>query len=178
MWIGELNIDLKNLSKNRRKHYRNLKELFDKYYQDKMTAQDFLDTFDIDGKVTHEQLEKEEGWIEQPPFDFGDTDDDVYPGELDVAKETIDNIIADLQAQNFGYKYNEMAHEIVEHLLDMIFQYGYIAVYKGWQDLPPEIQTGMFEENPLRWYEAYEYINSYLEAFVSSEYNSEEAWTE
>lgn len=192
MWIGEVNIDLKNLSKNRREHYRKLKELFEKYYKDKMTAQDFLDTFDIEGKVTSEKLSEEREWIEsEPPFDFGDTDedtddlDDTDEGldaleDYNQAKEFVDALIQDLSSVNFGPKGNYLAQELADTLQYLANHYNYKAVYDAWNALPLEVQEGIFDGDIKARYKVLEGAASYIEGLTEAYYEPyyDEGWTE
>jgi len=175
MWIGEQRISLKNMTKNQRAYWREMKRIYDEAKADgfNMTGQEFIITYTPEQQIT-QKMTTEVKQLTGETF-FG------YSKGFDMEKAFIDNLIQDFSnvdtTTRRGRNRKISAGEriklaLADRLRNLVDKYGYHITYMGWMDLPYEVRAKIDSSNASDRYEGYNAALSMLEPLVENRYNS------
>lgn len=144
MWIGEQRISLRNMSKNQRIYWKEMKRIYDEAISDgfNMTGQEFIETYAPYGKISSQQVQEATQLTGETLLG--------YDREFEKAKAFIDNLISDLSMvmpvttqgrtrHRSNGEYTKIA--LANRLKALVQQYNYEVVYQGWMSMPYEIRA-------------------------------------
>lgn len=170
MRIGEMNIHLKNMSKNQRAYWREMKRIYEEAIQDgfNITGQEFIEQVAHHGTFTRETIENVKNLTSETVFG--------YDREFDNAKMFIDNLIDDFSfvflVTRRGRTRNKSRGEMIKlalgnRLKNLVSEYSYIVVYNAWMSMPYEIRAKIDSSVAAERYEGYEAALGIIDQLVS-----------
>ena len=174
MWIGEQRISLRNMSKNQRAYWREMKRIYEEATQDgfNMTGQEFIETYAPEGNIRASQVQEATQLTGEQLLG--------YENQFDQYKAYVDNLIQDLgellpsRKSRRMTKGQETKIALANTLEYLVNQYGYEAVYMGWMSLPYEIRAKIDSTSAGDRYDGSEGALDIIEGLVESASYSEE----
>lgn len=171
MWIGEQRIILKNMSKNQRAYWREMRRIYNEAKADgfNVTGQEFIETYAPSGHISSNQIQEATQLTGETLIG--------YDRDFENAKVFIDNLIDDLtysrkRETEKGRKRTLTNGEAVKfslgyRLKELVSIYNYEIVYQGWMNLPYEIRAKIDSSASGDRYEGYEAALGIIDELVA-----------
>lgn len=159
MRLGEINIHLRNMSKNQRAYWSEMKRIYEEATQDgfNMSGQEFVETYAPEGKIKSSQIEEAKKLTGETLIG--------YEIEFDKTKQFLDNLIDDLSTTKISKRTGKarvfsngqrVKVELGRRMQTLINQYGYQVAYDAWFSMPYEIRAKIDSAAPGDRYDGYE----------------------
>lgn len=169
MRIGDVNIPLRNMSKNKRRYWKVLKRVYDEATHDGLNIDPFeyIEQNAITGKITQEMLFRVENTSTRQFLS--------YATNVDFKQLEIENIISWLEAgiprtergrrrvQSYG---RQLRYALANKVKNIVKEYGYNVAYDSWYALPYETRAKMNSSIPSERYKAFEEALGMLDQLV------------
>ena len=159
MRIGEMNIHLKNMTKNQRAYWREMKRIYEEATQDgfNMTGQEFIETYTPQGNISSKQIEEAKNLTGKTLIGY-DTAFDQYQAFLDNLVDDLSLVIPATRRGRTRRRSNgeDIKLALANRLKYLIRDYGYQIVYEAWFSMPYEIRSGIDSSAAADRYEGYE----------------------
>lgn len=173
MWIGEQRISLKNMSKNQRQYWREMKRLYEEAISDGYngTGEEWIETYAPEGKIYKQQLKEASHLTGQELVG--------YSIDFDEYRERVDNLISKFEIQGSSKKKFRptKGQLIMDSISDMLSalreKYGDKVVWKGWCAIPYEVRARVTSSDPKERYSGMGGVADILEAYIDEAYNNE-----
>lgn len=189
MRIGEMVIHTRNMSRNQRAYWREMKRVFDDITSDgfNISGQEFIETYTPSGKIYKHQIEEAKqltgetlmGYSKQ----FDETEsfidnltDDLSPTLEDGrAQPYIENIISRMSLtmpvtrrgrQRRKSNGEIIKEELAKRLKSLVNKYGYQTTYDAWMEIPYEMRAKVDSSNAKDRYEGYEGILTIFDSII------------
>lgn len=173
MWIGEQRISLKNMSKNQRAYWREMKRLYEESLEEgyNSTGIEWIETYSPQGRITKEQISQAKELTGEELVG--------YSVDFDEYRERVDNLISKFEIQGSSKKKFRptKGQLIMDNISDMLSalreKYGDKVVWKGWCAIPYEVRARVTSSDPKERYSGMGGIADILEAYIDEAYNNE-----
>ena len=173
MRIGEQRISLKNMSKNQRAYWREMKRLYDEAIRDgyNTTGQEWIETYAHGGKITREDIAGAKLMTGQELVGYS-TDFDEYKQRVDNLLDKFE-IIGTNKKKFRPSKGQLIKIQVGDMLQDLRNKYGDKVVWRGWCSLPYEVRAKVNSSDSKDRYNGIGALVDILEAYIDNEYNNE-----
>ncbi len=173
MWIGEQRISLKNMSKNQRAYWREIKRLYDQSINDgyNTTGQEWIETYAHGGEISKEDIKLAKELSSEKLLG--------YSKDFDYYKQRVDNLIQMFSQIEITRRQTRLTKgqrtklAVANMLGNLREKFGDKAVWNGWQNLPYELRAKANSSEAADRYDGTNAILDMLDAYVENAFFSQ-----